>query len=398
MLDNDLDQYEKIFFEMKQSVPSLSGPIKKTETIPVIFNRQYDENFFSYYLAFVLNPAKNGIGLAPIKKLMSIFQMDSDLEEDCDVTIDREYMFENNRRIDILINVDDKILIGIENKLYAGEGGNQTFDYNKSLNILAEEKGMKTLKIFLSPNGIKPKNDGFHELSYKKLIERFKEIKFDYFKDIRKSFLFYELITHVEEYMDIKKNFKEFSGKTKFYLQKDTIAVIKALKDAFMEDLKQFVASIEEHTRIFFSSKGLDSEKMEFKFKTERDWQNFYKNEWAGQGFFVHFEINNIKEMLETNRNNFDFMIHVEDYKRKEFYDKFKSIYEKDDKLKEYCEKNDIQFIVNLKDNILLQKEYIFEDIIASPESFFQSYEKALEDFYFFVDYIDETINELIKK
>jgi hypothetical protein len=110
------------------------------ETIPALFGRAYDENFISDYLAYILDPARNGIGSEPLQALLSV-AFDPDLDVDLDnVTILREYAFGdvNFGRIDLLIQLGDqgeRGVIGIENKILASEGDTQTISYATSIKV-----------------------------------------------------------------------------------------------------------------------------------------------------------------------------------------------------------------------------------------------------------------------
>ena len=62
-LKNSMETLDKIFKYL---------PVKDTKikTIPRIFNRTYDENFISDFLAYILDPLQNGVGLEPLIRVI----------------------------------------------------------------------------------------------------------------------------------------------------------------------------------------------------------------------------------------------------------------------------------------------------------------------------------------
>jgi hypothetical protein len=70
---------------------------EKSLTIPHIFGMQNGEYFMSYYLAYVLNPKRNGIGSATLECLIKeAFDEEVNLDADT-IHIEREYPIKGNR-------------------------------------------------------------------------------------------------------------------------------------------------------------------------------------------------------------------------------------------------------------------------------------------------------------
>jgi len=93
---------------------------KDRDTILGIFNKRYDENYISDYLAFILDPYRNGIGTQPLNMILDYFtEEDNSLSKEDNIEINREFTLSNNRRIDLLITqlsalgFSDKTLINI---------------------------------------------------------------------------------------------------------------------------------------------------------------------------------------------------------------------------------------------------------------------------------------------
>ena len=64
-------------------------------TIPAVFGRSHRENFISDYLAYILDPTKNGIGVAPLSALLELCQVPPDSLHLDEVEIYREYPLDN---------------------------------------------------------------------------------------------------------------------------------------------------------------------------------------------------------------------------------------------------------------------------------------------------------------
>ena len=121
-------------------------------TLPEIFGKQDQEVFATYWLAYLLNPQINGFGVGPLNALLRCIDANQVSEED-EIIIEREYTFENNgRRIDLLITTQE-YLIGIENKLFSGEGDNQTESYWDGMTKIRDSRfrGKIVIGIYLKP-------------------------------------------------------------------------------------------------------------------------------------------------------------------------------------------------------------------------------------------------------
>ena len=96
-----LAKYQAALAEMARSYPSLSGTVERPLTIPVIFGRSYDENFISDYLAYILDPDRNGIGDEPLVRLLELVVPEAEMPDIEVVEITREYSL-GSGRIDLL--------------------------------------------------------------------------------------------------------------------------------------------------------------------------------------------------------------------------------------------------------------------------------------------------------
>lgn len=317
-LKNSIKTLDKIFKYLPESQ-------NKIKTIPSIFNKMYDENFISDYLSYILNPMENGIGFEPLIRIVKDYNKKSikildklTLAEKNNIEIIREYTFFNGRRIDILIKIEDKLIIAIENKIFTTESEKQTIDYAKS--IYNEFPNYEYIFLFLTPKGVDPLSEEFIPVSYRELINKLKMVKFDYRDDIRRKVIFDEFILHVEEYMMSKKS-DSITEQTKLYLEyEDTI---KKLNQYFRKDSLMIFEEFEGIIRSLF-----DEEDWIFNIKKDRTWHTVYKKTWDIKGLFIHHEFwisnNNILTVEE-----FYYFIEVEGRDRDKFLTLFDEEYKK---------------------------------------------------------------------
>jgi len=163
-----------------------------------IINRlKRDENSYSDFLAYFLNPSENhGIEDRFLKKLIfsvvknenelvgnsktALHPIDIEMSNFYDVNVYREYNFNEYGRIDILIeDQGNEFLILIENKLYSKEGKNQTNRYWEAINQkfdASKYPDKNRLLIFLSPDGLNAENENFINISYQVLIDTVNEL------------------------------------------------------------------------------------------------------------------------------------------------------------------------------------------------------------------------------
>jgi hypothetical protein len=184
-------------------------------TIPAIFGRTYDENFISDYLAHLLDPERNGIGFAPLQALASL--VDSEIDSGGEVKIDREYIFQTGRRIDLLVHLGDETILGIENKIFSSEGEDQTGSYARS--IAQEFPEMSAMLVYLTPQGTAPVSSCFTSLSYARLLAALRHIPFSVMPDIQKAVIWEDFLNHLEDYIVMVEKSLNLSEKTRLYLK-----------------------------------------------------------------------------------------------------------------------------------------------------------------------------------
>lgn len=232
-----IDKFNELLkeFNQRQSTGKVSEP---TNTIARIFNKESTENFISDWIAFLIDP--NTFGTTKIlNALFKIADCNFQISENENVSVEREKIFNDHRRIDFYIETEEKI-IGIENKIWSDLGNNQLEDYVKSLDEICEQIGKKeSVKILLYPqenkcqkimNMLKRNKDcGFIPISYEQFIEALKDIKINFVDNLRSAFLLQDFITYVEEYI-MTDNFYSLENFKWIEFYKDNAEIIEELE------------------------------------------------------------------------------------------------------------------------------------------------------------------------
>lgn len=185
-------------------------------TIPTIFGRGYDENFISDYLAYILNPEVNGIGIAPLQALLEFAEKDL-VNPNTKVKIQREHTFPGGGRIDFLIQLDEDTIVGIENKINASEGWQQTLSYEQG--IAAEFPNANSYLIFLTPGGKKASSNQFRSVSYTDLYWAWRKIPVSPLPDIHKSVIWEDFLAHLEDNIIMGNKSLDLQEKTLLYIK-----------------------------------------------------------------------------------------------------------------------------------------------------------------------------------
>lgn len=293
-----------LFFKLLKEVLQLEEKTNlKNYSLPVLFEKQFDENFISDYLAILLNPKKINSSIYILKNILELNILGLKQQENLSTCkVIREFQLTSRSRIDIWIEVDNSPIIIIENKIYSSEGENQTTKYVEDVENNYPESN--PFYIYLTPNDsdIKPISDKFYHLSYKRLFSVIGLIFLEKVIDNNEAYLIQSFLHYIEEVF-MEKQIKDISISTKKYIE--NYDLIKKLNENFEEDssllFKNFLAIMEN---IF------NKEIFEHDVKPERNYQQFYKKEWNKQAN-IHFEIaiDKNKYLLE---NSYFIMIHVE--------------------------------------------------------------------------------------
>lgn len=274
----------KDYMETLNKIEEYLPEKENIKTIPKIFKKTYDENFISDFIAYVLDPNHNGVGIEPLIRLVEGYSDNGicilkSLKDKPNLKVEREYTLSNGRRIDILIKVGSDMIIGIENKIFSTELENQTKDYANSIN--KEFPNYESVLLFLTPKGIEPVSGSFLPISYSQLISKLRKVDFNYRDDIRRKIIFDEFILHVEEYIMNKKS-DIISEQTKLYIE--YYKTIKKLEDYYDRDSIMVFEEFEEMV------KDIYADDWQFNISKDRGWHTIYKKHWDIKDLFIHHE------------------------------------------------------------------------------------------------------------
>lgn len=380
----ELAQLKSSMIVLKKINESITENGHDIKTIPSIFGKAFDENFISDYLAYVLNPSYNGIGISPLLNVIDKYSHAVNIInnltvlEKKQIEVHREFTFTNGRRLDILIIIKDKLIIGIENKVYSVESPNQTIDYAQQ--ISESFLGIPNVLLFLTRNGTIPQSGDFHAMSYKTLINKLKKTEFDYRRDIRRKVIFDEFSLHVEENM-INKETHGVSEKTKLYLE--YLDTIKNLQSSFDIDSNKVYEHFIEIIRGVFSQ-----EYWIINSKKDRNFQQVYKTEWESKTLSVHYEFWLSCPKILTDQK-LEIMIDVEGPSKDEFLQIF------DDKQKtliDFYRINNFLYRPSNRNNAILF-EVINNEFIPGFSG-----DKLLVDKLLLLIHLEQTIDDVISQ
>lgn len=240
-----MEELEELEKNLNQIINECSSTNDALITLPEVFGKEYQEEFLNLWLAYLLNPRINGFGVEPLNALLSCVN-DSRIDEADDVTVTLEHTFtDNGRRIDLLIETQ-KLIIGIENKIYSGEQENQTRDYWNSMQMCKKTE-QTVCGIYLKPdwNNSKPCED-FSVVTYTQLLNALRSISYDHSRNHRKNFFFYEFILYTEEKLMAanETGFPQIGKDALFYLKnRKELEEVKSSHDTYVNKLGNWLES-----------------------------------------------------------------------------------------------------------------------------------------------------------
>jgi len=260
-----------------QAKPAPPKPL----TIPKIFGPEHGENFISDYLAYVLDPGKNGIGEAPLAQLLSLCGVDPADLPLAEVTIHREYSLENGR-IDLLLEWEDLLVLGIENKILSAEGEEQTKRYADA--FCGEFTETPYHLVYLTREGQKPGSKAFQPVSYLQLLKAFREVQVADEISARRRVLWEDFLEHLEVYiiMSDPEHF-EFSDKAQLCLEH--LDMILDLEDALKRDWNDALSYIRGQI-----SAHLEDGDWKTSFDEKGQALQVYKSTWGLSTVVVRYE------------------------------------------------------------------------------------------------------------
>ncbi|ARQ05744.1 PD-(D/E)XK nuclease family protein [Macrococcoides canis] len=223
------------YLEMINNIPAIDEKVH-SESIAKIFGIESKENVISNWLAFLLDPNRIKSDV-PLKVFLSTFLNDKFIEDldYTDVIVTREYVLDNMRRVDIVIQINE-VIIGIENKIFAALHNDQLNDYHYNLSniqfMLDHSKSQQVITLLLAPSwskelsGMKDLKDISDlideekhqtEITYELLAEVFSEIP-QKNMEYRHYFILNEFVKYINDYikeeaMELEVEWANFNSK-----------------------------------------------------------------------------------------------------------------------------------------------------------------------------------------
>lgn len=172
-------------------------PASKDElSILDAIRRPHDENTVSNLLAFFAdshNP--HGVGTLIAQAILSHFDIDTDVTA---ATAYREVYTNGGNRLDIVIETEGGVVIGIENKIYAGLA-NPLDDYYTTLRLQYPKRDL--LCLVLAPTHLSTGDDRWKSLTYSELWQQTRDLLGHYVSSDSMKWLptLLSLIEHTEK-------------------------------------------------------------------------------------------------------------------------------------------------------------------------------------------------------
>lgn len=159
---------------------------EKSDLLPKGFNvfealgMQTQEIRHSFFLAFLLNPREHhSFRDLFVKKIIeqvalssnSLSQLKVKLSDYSDLIVRREWPTRKGRKIDlVLYSEQEKIVVVIENKIFASESKSQLHDYKEEIESDSRFEDYQQIFIYLTPDGEVPSCKPWEALSYKFIV------------------------------------------------------------------------------------------------------------------------------------------------------------------------------------------------------------------------------------
>ena len=328
----------------------------------------------------MLDPIRNGLGAGPLRSLLGLVSaefVDMDIQE---VEVYREFSLDSGR-IDLLIIVDESIVIGIENKIWSPEDGNQT-GYYASV-IRRDFKEQQKVLIFLSPRGTTPRSKHFRAVSYRQLLEAFRELPYNWTSDVKKSVVWEDFLQHLEEYIVSEKKSFEFSPRAELYLE--NFEMLEDLQKAFKDDWKGFLTHLDERLLAHLGPDDWEIDSSQWRYH----WNIINKKTWKLKNVSPYISFWMTPESFQNQYFSLSLYIGEDEYIK--FIDSFRSYLPE---LQTLYEENDIEFLPTAYGQ-WNQKRNIAHQVITfdHPDSdFAEQWIKAVEQRRVLIEIVDEIL------
>jgi hypothetical protein len=374
---SQLDSYRNALTELSRQYAQAQSIPPKPLTIPAIFGRSHHENFISDYLAFILDPTKNGIGTAPLAQFLELCGLDPDVVSLNEVTIHREYIV-GSGRIDLLLEWEETQVVGIENKIYAVEGEGQTKYYACEIPRLFEDTPCHF--VYLTRDGHKADSRKFRPISYADLLSALRQVVVAPNTGARQLVLWYDFLEHLEVYIIMSDpDHFEFSDKAKLYLKH--LDMLRDLRTTFKNEWSMVIDYLEKQVYVH-----LDGGPWQTNFNRTREWHQVTKPTWIASQLLVSYYY--YFSAAYFNRQEVCFVLDVERNRVKHFLDQFDQRYPA---LEAEYQQREMLYRPPSQRHVIAWKTYpISQDINQIAQTFVE----AFDEFRFLEKEIDYVLAE----
>jgi len=385
-LTRQLQENTEALDVIRSHYSSLPVALPRLDTIPVIFRRTKNENFISNYLAYVLDPNRNGLGISPIQSMLQLAFPDIGEIDPIEISIVREFDT-GDGKIDLLIQVDDTIVIGIENKIGSPETNGQTVRYNRRLRKLFKDQ--TRYLIYLTPNGQEPRSKAFLPITYRQMLSAFRLIRYDWRIDIHKSVIWEDFLTHLEVYIVMDSIDFEISPRSQLYLE--NYLMISELEENFRDDWLNLLNYLEAQLSDYF-----EPGTWQVDFSNRRfNWYSIRKTNWKQGELEPHYVFKLSHAEFAQGYFCYAFSVYGEGFA--EFVERFLKKYPK---LRQRYDKLGIEILPAhegkyAREHFLAFKKYYLDPPLSKIA---EQWITAYEEFSFLNDVIDELLDDFKSK
>lgn len=267
--------------------------------MPTVFNKNTNENFISDWLAFVLDPSVNSIGIAPLNFLLEAAGYEHVFSEYADTDMGdagsygscREVVLSGEDRIDLLFSVFDKgktYLVAIENKIYAPQSKDgQLLSYGKSIRKKYQNiDGFFLIYLTRRPSEAETKGTGFRSATHGDFVNKLRTVPLDFISHLRESFLIREYIINMEEYIMTGSITQE---EISFFCRSENFRLAEAMEESRQSFICLVRETVDRAVGELFSSLGYEHGGPD-NCSVQNFYSLWYKKDWPLKDN-VHFEL-----------------------------------------------------------------------------------------------------------
>ena len=264
--------FEKLFYEDEDFEKITDFMRNRKRSIFDVIAKERDEITFTRTLKYFLDPNEtHNLGSYFLRELLHVFvkinQTEFGREKPGRLYIDmlnldkvnvcKEFQMGDFGRADIYIDIPGKLICIIENKLFSGEGFEQTKRYADWAAKKLDDECATVLLCFINPMGIRPESNRFLPVSFDDILPVFDSERARNLLSEDNRYLLDNFVIWMKEMMTMRKEIREMAMKL-YMKHKDAIDFIvdsAPTIPAFLEDIAEYVNSTTSKTYIANSGK-----------------------------------------------------------------------------------------------------------------------------------------------